>query len=177
MTTKEKDAIAEEIRRNFYLDYRGDPAAACLYWSMHTVGVLKRHSIRAVIQGGSASWPRMRRDQDDGVSPTHFSYVFEIDNPLTIKRIMSNTMPEMHVWVGIPATSEIIDMTTGFWPQQCLALIGADWPGDKPPSYFWSDRMPSGVVYTPDEKACELAQAFAHSHKTGLFMFSFGRPR
>src|SRR5262249_18402555 len=35
---------------------------------------------RTIIQAGSAQWPRIRPEMDDGVSPTHFAYEWDGDS-------------------------------------------------------------------------------------------------
>jgi hypothetical protein len=156
----EWDRLARLIDSTFFANYDGGrPGQACLYWAHYTVEVLKALGIRAVIQAGSASWPRLRPDQDNGVAPTHHSYVWEPDSATTKARLAAVGMPELHVWAAIPARGEIIDMTTRFWPEQCRLIQRLDWPGDKPPTYFWgtADEVPDGVVYTPDMTAIALA--------------------
>jgi hypothetical protein len=156
----ERDRLARLINNTFFAHYDGDrPAQACLYWACYTVEVLMALGIRAIIQAGSASWPRLRPDQDDGVSPTHHSYVWEPDSAATRFRLAAGDLPEMHVWAAVPERGEIIDMTTRYWPDQCLSIQELDWPGDKPPTYFWgtADEVPDGVIYAADMKAIALA--------------------
>src|SRR4051812_33982043 len=67
-----RERIARCIDNTFFEHYDGGrPGQACLYWAHYTVQVLTALGVRAIIQAGSASWPRLRPDQDDGVSPTH----------------------------------------------------------------------------------------------------------
>lgn len=151
-----REHIAAEIKDRFLAFYEGDHAQnACLYWSQAAVDVLTDLGHRAIIQAGSCSWPRVFPHQDDGVSATHMSYVWDPGSDLTREMLAQGKMPEMHVWVALPERGEIIDMTTGFWPANCLAILGMDWPGPKPPEYFWGteEDLPNGVVYDPDVQA------------------------
>ena len=66
-------------------------------------------------------------------------------------------MPEMHVWVGIPDRQEIVDMTTKYWPLLCQQSAKADWPGPKPPDFFWSHEPPDRVIYQADPLAITAA--------------------
>lgn len=160
MVQGDREHLARLIDNTFYAHYDGGRSGqACLYWAHYTVEVLKALGIRAIIQAGSASWPRLRPDQDDGVSPTHHSYVWEPDSLVTKARLAAGDMPELHVWAAVPERGEIIDMTTRYWPEQCLLIQGLNWPGDKPPTYFWgtADELPDGVLYAPDMKAIALA--------------------
>jgi len=156
----ERERYARIIDNTFFAHYDGGrPGQACLYWANYTVEVLRALGLRAIIQAGSASWPRLRPDQDDGVSPTHHSYVWEPDSAVTKARLAAGLMPELHVWVAIPHRREVVDMTTRYWPEQCLLIQQRDWPGDKPPKYCWgtADELPEGVLYAPDMKAIALA--------------------
>ena len=144
------------MRDRFSRTYTGtQPEQACLYWAQAAVDVLTRHGVRALIQAGSCSWPRLSLAQDDGVSPTHLSYVWEPDSITTRFQIGMGGMPEMHVWAAVPHTGEIVDLTTGFWPANCRRVLGTDWPGAKPPDYFWgtADELPPRVLYKPDKLA------------------------
>ena len=160
MLQGDRERLARIIDNTFFAHYDGSRAGqACLYWAHYTVEVLTALGIRAIIQAGSASWPRVRPDQDDGVSPTHHSYVWEPDSAVTKARIATGDMPEMHVWAAIPALRQIIDMTTRYWPEQCLLIQGRNWPGNEPPTYFWGTarELPDGVIYAPDLQAIALA--------------------
>ena len=95
---RDRERLARLIENTFFAHYDGGRAGqACLYWAHYTVEVLKALGIRAIIQAGSASWPRLRPDQDDGVSPTHHSYVWEQDSVVTTARLAASQMPELHV--------------------------------------------------------------------------------
>jgi hypothetical protein len=125
---------------------------------------------RTVIQAGSAQWPRIPPEMDDGASPTHFAYEWHPHSGVTTllrsgvipvgRRAdgqVAASLPEMHVWLGCPDTGEIIDFSTGLWPAACAATLGLDWPGPLPPDYFWDfgARRPAGVNYLPDRDAIE----------------------
>lgn len=172
----DKEGVIAKTRRRVEARLAEHPdklRAACILWAGMLVEVLREDNIRACIQAGSASWPRVRPEQDDGVCMTHFSYVYTPGNGngllSTAYAVLTGArpLPEMHAWVGIPARSEIIDPTTGMWPEQCKALTGMDWPGDKPPPYFWGtaeDLERYGPVqYKPHLAACRLADLIYHN--------------
>ncbi len=124
------------------------PHRACLYWAQAAVEELAARGVRAIIQAGSASWRMVDPVDDDGVSPTHFSYIW------TGRRVAGVPMPEMHVWCAVPP-STIIDLTT--WAQPLVAAeFGMAWPAKKPPLFVWGDP-PEGSVYKPELRACLLA--------------------
>lgn len=145
-------AAAQRIRR-LGISEQG----ACLLYAGATVTTAAAHGRHLVLQAGTALWPRVRPEQDDGVSSTHFGY--EWDPPNVTRHLMAGNMPEMHVWAGDPLTQELIDLTTGHFPAQCKALIGAAWPGDLPPAIWWGPAkdLPEGALYEPNRDATLLA--------------------
>lgn len=171
MTSPEtKQAIVNEVRSR--IDELGCtiPEKACLYWAKLTVKVLKEHGIRGVLQAGSLSWPIIRPEEDDGKCSTHFSYMWEPYTAITIQRIREDVLPEMHVWVGIPATGELVDITTRYLKQQCQETAGLPWRGDEPPDYLWdkAPQIPDKVFYEVDNKATLLAMHYA-AKSDGVF--------
>jgi hypothetical protein len=129
---------------------------------------------RTIIQAGSAQWPRVPPERDDGASPTHFAYEWHPDSEVArlvqsglvplVKRadgLVAASLPEMHVWLGCPDTGEVIDFSAGMWPAACAATLGLDWPGPRPPDYFWNfgARLPAGVNYLPEREAIALVVA------------------
>src|SRR3989337_2001670 len=84
----------------------------CLYYAHHTASVLWKHGKRTVIQAGSLQWPRVKKEQDAGVMNPHFAYMWSPnDQASQISAFMGN-LPEMHVWVGIVESQEIVDFST-----------------------------------------------------------------
>ncbi|MFO0824963.1 MAG: hypothetical protein U0792_17890 [Gemmataceae bacterium] len=149
-------------------------ASNCLEFAWHGSQIIKEFAgaSRTIIQAGSASWPRLAID--DGVSPTHFSYEWNAADPNTrlfasghipvVSRTdghLQASLPEMHVWLACPDSGEIIDFTTGLWPQACRETLGEAWNALLPPDYLWTfvSRLPDGVRYIPDRDAIDLAIA------------------
>ncbi len=132
---------------------------------------------RTLIQAGSARWPRVPPELDDGVSATHFAYEWHPDSDVArlvragiipvVRRANGHTaasLPELHVWLGCPETGEIIDFTTGLWPSACRATLGEQWLAPPPPEYLWTfgSRLPSGVSYIADRNAIETVVCILH---------------
>lgn len=136
---------------------KGPIGGYCLWWAHHTCKVLCRAGLRAQIQAGTAYWPIITEAQDDGVSPNQFGYCFEWNLQASLK-ILNGLLPEMHVWVAIGADT-IVDVTTKYWPERCLQMIGKQWQCHKPPDYLWvtAESMPERVTYHPNMRAIELA--------------------
>ena len=136
----------------------GIGTGCCVLAAGITAKLLFKRGHKAIIQAGTAQWPRIHPHQDDGVSPTHFGYVWEPDSPRN-KLIQSlGYLPELHAWCAILPSHEIIDMTTGLVAENCLKMIGADWPGPKLPPYIWAtpQDLPDRVIYHPHLEPTEL---------------------
>jgi hypothetical protein len=129
---------------------------ACLYCTWAALIELSNRGIIAIPQGGSMSWPMKNEDQDDGVSATHWSYVWSPDSPNSIASVAMGHLPEMHIWAGIPETQEVVDFSTYGFVKSAEAH-GFEWTGDQPPDFFWGHRLPDRVVYEPNQAATCLA--------------------
>jgi hypothetical protein len=139
----------------------------CLEIAWQGYLLLKGRSPRTIIQAGSASWPRVPPELDDGVMNTHFSYVWDPDSyaaRLALAGVFQAarlggrkgfSLPEMHVWLARPDTRDIIDFTTGLWPEACKLTIGEEWLAPPPPDYLWADELPEGVHYAADRSAID----------------------
>lgn len=158
LSQNDRDAIVEEIRAEFARHFDGpDPAMACLYWSFYACRVLERRGERAIVQVGSASWRCVAHD--DGVSATHFSYVWEPQSQATRERIAAGLMPELHAWVALPLRGELLDVTLGFQPAQARRL-GVAWSAPEPQAYVWGDQRQLdalGFLYAPNRLAIAWA--------------------
>lgn len=137
---------------------KGHIGAYCLWWAYFTVEVLQKEDINAQIQAGTAYWPILTEEQDDGVSPNQFGYLFEY-NKNAIFKIIQGHLPEMHVWAAVAKENTIIDVTTKFWPERCMQMISRRWLAPKPPDYLWAkiSEIPNGVTYQADVRAIQLA--------------------
>ncbi len=145
----------------------------CLEFAWHGYQLIKHWpgAPRTLIQAGSAQWPRVPPELDDGVSPTHFSYQWCPGSDVArlvragifpaVRRgdgQLAFSLPEMHVWLGCPGTGELIDFSSGLWPAACKAATGLDWLAPPPPEYVWAlgDRLPAGARYAPCRDAIDL---------------------
>jgi len=159
---KRKAKIIPRIRQAFrrlYPDLSIDDPMQCVRWANATCSVLRTFNIEALPVGGSMNWLAVPPHLDDGVSPTHFSYEFEPHSMQSQFAMFSGNLPEMHAWAYLPATDEIIDMTTRHLQVQCARIAPSMvWQADDPPDYLWAraSRLPEGVYYTPDINATEL---------------------
>lgn len=147
----EKDAIFRETqaRATAFARDRGIPEeATCLYLSYYGALALGERGLRPLIQAGSADWPRVRPEDDDGRTETHFGYMWSPRELPSILALDAGLMPEMHVWIGLPDSGEIVDFSTGFFPAQARKLMDYDWPEDlRPPPYYWGGASGLGRAF------------------------------
>jgi hypothetical protein len=150
------EAARERFARTF--DLAADSTGSCLYWAATIIVVAAEHGVRLAPQAGSASWRIVPDAEDDGVCATHFSYVWEGETGMRLHDDGTVTLPEIHVWAGDPKRQEIVDLSTGFQPTQCLVTAGMEWRTPHPPAYVWCrpDRLPCGI-YEPNREATLFA--------------------
>ena len=135
----------------------------CLYYANHTMRVLQEHGLRAVLQAGSLQWPRITPEQDDGISNTHFAYMWTPTEQASRLSVALGCLPEMHVWVGIIDTQEIVDFTTRHLRAECEAR-DMTWTAPDPPPYLWCSvkNIPSWTVYEANKDATLYAYRVWH---------------
>jgi hypothetical protein len=152
---KRAKIVAEIERQLARLETR---PGLCLYYAHHVASVLWHHRYRAVIQAGSLQWPRVRREEDDGIINTHFAYEWSPHTQASQVAMAVGNLPEMHVWVGILDTQEIVDFTTRHLKASAQAL-GMGWTAPDPPAYLWcpASATPDWVVYRPIAEASVYA--------------------
>jgi hypothetical protein len=151
-----RDSVARLVEKQLP---GGPVGAACLLHAGAVVAQLRAYGVPAVLQAGSAGWVRVPPELDDGVSPNAFSYEFLADARCH-RWLAAGMLPEMHCWAAVPATGELIDVTTCFQPGQCRSITGMDWPGPPPPDFVWADRLPPGCYYRPDPLAIKIVAVF-----------------
>lgn len=135
----------------------------CIYLAAATIFYMARiHSNRDIhLQAGTAQWPRVTtREQDDGECATHYSYVFEADDPATQAKLMAGELPECHAWCFDRKTGCLIDLSVGSQVAMCKKTTGMDWPGPLPPDYIWhkATKLPDWTVYSADPAAIAIAE-------------------
>jgi hypothetical protein len=152
-----KEKIIEQARAIYARKYADcDPAKGCLYWAAAFQEAARQNNIDALIQAGSAQF-QFRADSD-GVSDTHFSYMF--DPTEAAMRLGRGLWPEIHVWNAIRATGELVDLSTGYQAEQAKNLCGFVWEKEFAlPSYYWDKPSDQRIIYRADMKATILCLA------------------
>jgi len=128
-----------------------DIRKSCLLWAWATIqaGKLIRGGLQNLqLQGGSAGWRIVLDSLDDGVSPTHYSYVYTDPED-------SIDLGEIHFWAAVAPQDDsngnglIVDLTTKYVPdlarEKGLELSCA------PPMAIWSrpDEIKLDCYYEP----------------------------
>lgn len=148
-------------------DKRPMAGGACLWWAYFGIKAIKsvNPSVRAIVQAGSASFRRVPVELDDGVSSTHFSYVYTPG----ARPPRPECLPEMHVWIALPDMGEIVDFSTGRLAELCEKTCGDKWLSPPPPDYVWANAnsTPDGFVYIPNIYAISLVVELLASHAPG----------
>ena len=140
-----------------------DRPGLCLYYAHHTARILCQHGYKAVIQAGSLQWPRLK--DDDGVSATHFSYMWSPNDLASQVSARMGGLPEMHVWAGIVDQQQLVDFSTRHLVK-AAEVLDLYWTAAAPPQYLWcpASQLPEGVVYRPDRDATILACRILKKH-------------
>jgi hypothetical protein len=149
----QRAALVRAVRREVETVFGAETLRSrCLQWAVYAARALAARGERACVQAGSAAWPCLA--VDDGVSPTHFAYVWDPDSAETSQRTALGLMPEMHAWVALPDSAEIVDLSAGYQLEQAK-LRGVRWTAPPPPEYVWSTaaELPAGVRYSPCVRA------------------------
>lgn len=139
----------------------------CLYYAGTVMETLQSYGYKALIQGGSLLWPRIKPEEDDGVMDTHFSYMWSPETLESQIAMSLGALPEMHVWVGLIDTQEIVDFSTRHL-KEAATNRGHKWIANDPPSYFWGNQLPDWVRYRPNVEASLLALEIWKQSKDNL---------
>jgi len=161
LTTTQKDAIHQRVQgrmRRWYGE-RAETGMACLYIMQCGMVELHQHGINCLPAAGSASF---EIQPDDG-KMSHFSYIWNGDPNAELRRQAMLTgdqvsLPEMHCWIYLPDTKEVVDFSTGHLPAAAKAM-GFEWKVTPPPPYIWAQPLflwPR-AIYQPKREATRLA--------------------
>ncbi len=146
-------AAADEFERKYHNpEFKG---GNCVHWSLCAARVLNRYGFKPIIQGGTLQWPMVTEEEDDKVTMSHMGYVWSPNNQISLAAMAAGYMPEMHVWLGLLDTQEIIDFSTGNFSKWALAH-NLPWRMPPSPKYLWG-KPPPWTVYEAIEEATVLA--------------------
>jgi hypothetical protein len=158
-------------------DFASSPGA-CLILSASVIVAARERGIRLVLQAGSASWMRIRPEEDDGVGVTHFTYQWSPADWASQQALKNGMMPEIHCWAGDPARQELVDLSVGAIPRQCERITSLRWTAEALPDFLWGgqEALPFGSLYVPNAQATLFAasrirEAFGIDVVSGTLVF------
>lgn len=149
-----KDEIYEAVKADV-IEHHGEDSikrGGCIFWTLSGLKILHREGYQALPQAGNLQWPIVTHQTDDGVGPTHFSYMWSPKEFGSVLSIVQGGIPEIHTWIGLADTREIIDFSTGYL-RYCAEGMGFKWKAPDPPKYLWMKEFPRDVYYTPVREA------------------------
>jgi hypothetical protein len=142
------------ITRDRLVNWYGEKAAKqarCLYWAQVTMRTLLIAGLEPVLQAGDMLWPIVDEDQDDG-GATHFGYEWSPERPESAWALNHGLLPEIHCWVGLPSTGEIVDFSTSNFVRIATDESKLNWRGAHPPKFLWG-QPPPRTIYRPVKEA------------------------
>lgn len=154
MNDQEKDAIYWRVHEAVLNDSGREKmltGRACLNWMVHGAIALGAFGIRSIAQAGTAHFRFLPAHLDDGVCDTHHGFEWSPYTPQSMAKIAEGQLPEIHCWLAIPETREIVDFSTGYIHHGCPH----PWQADPLSRYLWrreGDSHP-GCVYRPHPEA------------------------
>jgi hypothetical protein len=129
---------------------------ACLYWALFAADELSKLGVDTFLQGGTMYWSIVPEELRDKVHPEqmfNFGYEFNYTSPLSINRVLMNSLPEMHVWLAMSHPKPILlDFSTGNLRATIEAShIGGSyrqqWLSESPPAYLAMEATEDGSGY------------------------------
>lgn len=157
MNETEKDTIYWLVQRAVMADAGPDKVMtgrACLPWMVHGAIVLGQFGIRSIPQAGSAWFRFLPAHLDDGVCDTHHAFEWSPRTPQSMQQIARGQLPEIHCWLALPDSREIIDFSTGYIHHGCPH----PWQADPLPRYVWLPEGEGhpGCLYKPEMEAIKF---------------------
>lgn len=184
LSLAEQQTLVSEVRREmkaYHAKNLSDKPIErfCLFWAFFTLKALHKRGLKtAQIQAGTAYWPIVSEETDDGVSANQFGYQFTWDK-LAYSQVINGEQPEMHAWIAIAEPPvEIVDVTAPFFKERAIKE-GFRYDAPDPPDFFWQEGMqfPFGVTYIADVQAIEIAYAMLNTAMSGgPLAIKFWRP-
>ena len=132
--------------------------ADCLGLATAGIITLRAEGIKAVMQAGTMNWRMVADELDDATSPTHFTYEWSPDAPASQRSVAMGNLPEMHCWIGVVSSQELIDLSTHGLVARAREA-GLVWRAPGPPPFLWCpvNEQPDCVRYAANIAATRYA--------------------
>ena len=147
MEIQEKQNIHEKVQRAV-VDHCGySNHGVCLYYARFGLKILRGVGIEACLQAGSTFWCRDPCDPFNG----DFGYEWSPMSGVSVEAALAGNLPEIHIWLAVMETQEVIDFSSGLFPVQAVDRLRVGWPGVKPPPFLWVPvaELPREATYIP----------------------------
>lgn len=130
----------------------------CYPFMMHGYDVLQRLGFPVIYQAGTASFRAVPEAEDNGTEHTHHTFKFAPEDPGSKAQIEKGLLPEIHCWLALRDTREIVDFSTGF----VHLSSRIPWRMPKLPPYIWcKEGNPyPGTIYQPSLTAIKFLLNF-----------------
>lgn len=185
MITAEFRAEVERFARHMHTiilkktAFGGGRDRTCVPWALAGSIALSRHGVRTIhYQGGSAFWPVVKPEYDDGVTPNRFGYQWSLAEAMP--HLLDGDLPEVHAWLAFDDPDGdrwVLDLAAGGFARE-----GARELKLKPeavaavPEAFWhpvSEPLPAEVEYRADANASRTVAAFVSALRGEISLQSF----
>lgn len=161
----DKDAIYKRVLAMTQEDTPPDTfntGRCCLPFMVNgIIAIMEMTGLTPIPQAGSASFRFIPEEVQPLTGHTHFEYQWDPEHPLSKAAIRDGKLPEIHCWIAIRETQEIVDFSTGF-VHVAAATAGLIWQMPPPPPYIWrraGDPYP-GTCYKPELAAIRFIMKF-----------------
>ncbi len=160
VTKREFAAKVRHTTYDLFPEMRDRQGGMCVYANGVAMHLLREAGVPVVPQGGSLHWPIIKPEQDDGVRDTHFSYQWDYEQNQTpaIAMLVAGKVPEVHCWLGIVDTQEVLDFSLYGLKRHASLNLGDQAAGMEVPDYLWQHELPWGVHYKAEYNASSLAE-------------------
>ncbi len=148
---------AKKIFEQDYLPTLPREGGGCVFWTLIAHQLLKAEGLNISMWAGDMFWPIYNPAiPDDGIRPTHWSYVWSPYELSSVMQMLSGNMPELHSWCVIDRGDHINELERRFWivdfstkdfKREALRH-GFKWESADPPEFLWG-RPPEEVLYVP----------------------------
>lgn len=169
--TEDKPGIYAAVlgrMRQWYGESHITNGKSCLYWMHAGLVTLDLRGIRCLPAAGTAYFQIRKENGED--RPTHWG--FEWEGAANSERVVlpcdCTPLPEMHCWIWLPTTNEVVDFSTGALPVIAKEM-GYEWELPAPSQYVWDNpnSLLPRYVYKPSRDATRLAVATIFAGKKG----------
>jgi hypothetical protein len=162
----DKLALYEKAKLRMEREYGSQmlDQAACLYWAECGLVTLFEAGLYPQPQAGTMQWPCVPAEEDDGICNSHFGFQWDPESEVSRNQVRRSLLPEIHIWLALAETHEIVDFSIGNLHKTCERQQPAiKWRTPVPPPFVWG-APPDRVVYHATVEAVRFLYVFVQHH-------------